>query len=128
MAFCPFGFTMVLMVTGAPPAVAAQLAVSSEGQAFAVFAKSPSALAPLPLYEQLVRPPACLRLTRYQVQTGFQSTPPPCCAQPAVPRQLVPADSGTAALPVGGTGSRHSSPKSCQGSRKECQRSKTIEP
>lgn len=64
-AFCPFGFYHGPDVTGAPPAVAAQLAISSEGQAFAVFAKSPSALAPLPLYEQLVRPPACLRLTRF---------------------------------------------------------------
>lgn len=42
------------LVPGAPPAVAAQLVASAEGATFAVFAKAPSLLWPVPLHEQLV--------------------------------------------------------------------------
>jgi hypothetical protein len=45
--------------TGAPSIVAAQLVTSTAGAGFAVFAKAPSILWPLPLHEELVqKPPA----------------------------------------------------------------------
>lgn len=76
LTLCLPGSVLHIFSVGSPSIVAAQLVSSTAGAGFAVFAKAPSVLWPVPLHEELVR---ALRIQACDVHSTYNNVPLACC-------------------------------------------------